>query len=613
MNGKNQMTGRRRCFAFAVLAILISVVAHAQPAPAPFYKMTLRGGDGVEDAAIVATELAATYGGSVASVGDNGSVTMRLDPAVAQALTTDPRVASVTLQSDARPATVAANSETVPWSTGVAYSYDGAGNVRRAGNDVYIYDKVNRLVQSQTNGITRTYEYDRYGNRTKCTQAPGTANQADCQYTYTVDAATNRVNDLSYDAAGNVTQFGVHHYTYDALDAQTRDDVSGGGREYVYDANGERIATRDLATGKWRWTFRDPSGKLLREFSSNTAANGTPTTGWKWEKDYIWRDGVLLATRQLKPGSTAVETYHYHLDHLGTPRRITDDGDHIVGIHDYHAFGPEVSGGQAEPSLALTKFTGHERDISMYEDAQTLDYMHARYSSPMLGRFLSVDPSMDLEKNLPEPQRWNRYAYATNNPIKYFDPDGRDKKIYILQSFAIDSTTYQWGSVEKLASNGYEVDPHRLSSESTYNEYLAKADTTDFVFTFSHAAYTGISDATFFSFDKNRKFDNSAISGAALAAAVNKDTSRPAGIALIGCNTIRPAQDLANRTGVVVVGSRGLVSFANDKKAISVLTAYASKNGRIDQAAIDQVNKAICPSGKCSYRYELALPRTNAK
>jgi hypothetical protein len=39
--------------------------------------------------------------------------------------------------------------------------------------------------------------------------------------------------------------------------------------------------------------------------------------------------------------------------------------------------------------------------------------------------------------------------------------------------------------VESLASNGYEVDPHRISSESTYNEYLAKADNTDFVFTFS--------------------------------------------------------------------------------------------------------------------------------
>jgi hypothetical protein len=80
-----------------------------------------------------------------------------------------------------------------------------------------------------------------------------------------------------------------------------------------------------------------------------------------------------------------------------------------------------------------------------------------------------------------------------------------------------------------------------------------------------------------------------------------------------GCNTINPAQNLANRTGVAVVGSRGLVSFANDNKAISILTAYVSKNGRIDQAAINQVNKAICPTGKCSHSYELASPQRHAK
>lgn len=34
---------------------------------------------------------------------------------------------------------------------------------------------------------------------------------------------------------------------------------------------------------------------------------------------------------------------------------------------------------------------------------------------------------MDVAKNLPEPQRWNRYAYVTNNPVRYSDPDGRER------------------------------------------------------------------------------------------------------------------------------------------------------------------------------------------
>jgi hypothetical protein len=42
------------------------------------------------------------------------------------------------------------------------------------------------------------------------------------------------------------------------------------------------------------------------------------------------------------------------------------------------------------------------------------------------GRFLSVDPAMDLKKTVPNPQMWNRYAYVINNPIRYTDPDGRE-------------------------------------------------------------------------------------------------------------------------------------------------------------------------------------------
>jgi RHS repeat-associated protein len=51
-----------------------------------------------------------------------------------------------------------------------------------------------------------------------------------------------------------------------------------------------------------------------------------------------------------------------------------------------------------------------------------LNYMHARYQSPYLGRFLTVDP---VESGMPsKPQSWHKYAYALNNPVAYVDPDG---------------------------------------------------------------------------------------------------------------------------------------------------------------------------------------------
>ncbi|HRJ18126.1 MAG TPA: RHS repeat-associated core domain-containing protein, partial [Bryobacteraceae bacterium] len=63
-------------------------------------------------------------------------------------------------------------------------------------------------------------------------------------------------------------------------------------------------------------------------------------------------------------------------------------------------------------------FTGKDRD------AETgLDYFGARYLSAAQGRFTSADPLLNSGRPW-EPQSWNRYAYALNNPLKYVDPDG---------------------------------------------------------------------------------------------------------------------------------------------------------------------------------------------
>jgi RHS repeat-associated protein len=67
------------------------------------------------------------------------------------------------------------------------------------------------------------------------------------------------------------------------------------------------------------------------------------------------------------------------------------------------------------------KFTGHERDLNQPGQADDLDYMHARYHSPMAGRFLSFDP---VGGNPKRPQSWNRYAYVQNRPLGFVDPRG---------------------------------------------------------------------------------------------------------------------------------------------------------------------------------------------
>lgn len=53
---------------------------------------------------------------------------------------------------------------------------------------------------------------------------------------------------------------------------------------------------------------------------------------------------------------------------------------------------------------------------------ENTDFMHARYYSPNLGRFVSVDP---IGGKVGSSQSWNRYSYVRNSPLGLTDIDGR--------------------------------------------------------------------------------------------------------------------------------------------------------------------------------------------
>jgi RHS repeat-associated protein len=64
-------------------------------------------------------------------------------------------------------------------------------------------------------------------------------------------------------------------------------------------------------------------------------------------------------------------------------------------------------------------FAGKTRDVET-----DLDYSGARYYASRTGRFTAPDPSNAGATT--NPQRWNRYAYALNNPISVTDPNGKN-------------------------------------------------------------------------------------------------------------------------------------------------------------------------------------------
>lgn len=131
-------------------------------------------------------------------------------------------------------------------------------------------------------------------------------------------------------------------------------------------------------------------------------------------------------------------------DHLGTRRMIVDETGSLANVkrHDYLPFGEELFAGTGGRTTSLgytggdavrQQFTQKERDVET-----GLDYFLARYYSSTQGRFTGVDPydvnferqeTNDPEKadrlfkaHISEPQHWNHYSYALNNPLRYVDP-----------------------------------------------------------------------------------------------------------------------------------------------------------------------------------------------
>jgi RHS repeat-associated protein len=128
---------------------------------------------------------------------------------------------------------------------------------------------------------------------------------------------------------------------------------------------------------------------------------------------------IGLGLALVSPAQAQTVEYN-HLDALGSVRAVTDASGAVLRRHDYKPFGEEVPI-SSQVALGDKKlFTGHEHD-----NETALDYFGARYYRADVGRFTTVDPAMTIKDNLVDPQRWNRYAYVTNNPLKYTDPDGR--------------------------------------------------------------------------------------------------------------------------------------------------------------------------------------------
>ncbi|MCX6578553.1 MAG: hypothetical protein NT166_00030, partial [Candidatus Aminicenantes bacterium] len=112
--------------------------------------------------------------------------------------------------------------------------------------------------------------------------------------------------------------------------------------------------------------------------------------------------------------------YYYMSDQINSTRIITDDLGNVVYSEAYGPYG-DVQKTWTKTYDPKQKFSGKER-----EGYSELDYFGARYFDNNSYRFISVDPIINKEGAIGNPQLWNLYAYCANNPITHFDPDGKE-------------------------------------------------------------------------------------------------------------------------------------------------------------------------------------------
>ena len=183
--------------------------------------------------------------------------------------------------------------------------------------------------------------------------------------------------------------------------------------EFTYNALFDRVRVKMNEEGK----TVDTRYYLGGNYEAHCDSSGTE------ERLYVGGDCYEApAILVKKEGKTDIR--FLHRDYLGSILQVADNKGNIIEENSFDAWGSrrnpdtqEIYTGTEAPNLMTGRgFTGHE-----HLDGFGLIHMNARLYDPILGRFLSPDPYVQLPDFT---QAMNRYGYCMNRPLCYVDENG---------------------------------------------------------------------------------------------------------------------------------------------------------------------------------------------
>jgi len=240
-----------------------------------------------------------------------------------------------------------------------SFEYDNAGNPTKIGTGTYKYDKASQL----ESGGGVSYTFDKLGQRTKATPESGPAT------TYGYDQAGNLVS-ASRSAEGEVPKI-EDAYAYDGSGLRASQKISGTTKQLSWDVTGPLPLLLYDGTNYYLY---GPDGLPFEQIASETP------------------------------------TYLHH-DQQGSARLLTNSTGEAKGTYTYTAYGA-VEGHTGTAATPLG-YGGQLRN-----DSTGLIYLRARTYDPVTAQFMSVDPIVM--------ETAETYGYADANPVNRGDPGGLD-------------------------------------------------------------------------------------------------------------------------------------------------------------------------------------------